>query len=392
MELKKIFQTRTKNFWLFETSTSLFFIGASITSIFIPIILLKLGFEVQEVILYYILFHFLDVIFNFAAKYFLEKIGPKKLFILGTIFIIIFYNIYAFLLKGVDWDILILMATFAALFDSFFYNAYYYLIFESTEKLENVKANNIIINTMANLAYFSGPLIGAGIILLTENDKWLFYTSLTFFGFSLIPLFFYKINHKIEKRKIDFKNFFSDIKNKKNFLTLGFYKISQEAENVIFPISIFLVFRELDNIAYISIISTIAIFLTTFISGSVKKAHREKIIIFGAAVLILIWLGRIFIQNEFWLYLSVALSQIFLIFIFMPLDTNIFRHGEETSKPVLTAFYKNTLSMFSKMLFYIFVFGILYFTEIKDTFWLVIFALVLIILTNLIYLNWKKKN
>ena len=70
----------------------------------------------------------------------------------------------------------------------------------------------------------------------------------------------------------------------------------------------------------------------------------------------------------------------------MPLDTNIFRHGKETS-PVLTAFYKNTLSMFGKMIYFI----VLYFTieifSIKDTFWIVILVLFSLILTNIIYLN-----
>jgi hypothetical protein len=60
---------------------------------------LKTGFTIKEVLLYYIIFHFFDVIFNFLAKQILEKYGPKILYFLGTVFIIIFYNLYLFALK-----------------------------------------------------------------------------------------------------------------------------------------------------------------------------------------------------------------------------------------------------------------------------------------------------
>lgn len=382
MTFIQFFQNRTKNFWLFEASTTLFFIGNSITSIFIPIILLKTGFSVKDVIFYYIIFHFLDVVFNFLAKATLEKLGAKKLYFIGVIFNIIFYLFYAFFLKEVDWGILILMATFSALFDSFFYNAYYYLIFATTEKIENVKTNNIIVNTLINFSYLVGPLIGSGIILFTENDKILFYVSLLFFTFSLFPLLFYKTKYKIKKHPLKFKDFFNDKTNKRNFFSWALYKIIETSEWVIFPIYIFLIFQKLDNIAYISIISTLAIFITTFVSGSVKRENRKKIIILGALHLTFLWLLRIFVSNEFLLYLSVALAQIFLIFIFIPLDTNIFRHSEEIDKPVLTAFYKNTISMFSKMIFYILVFILLNFFEIQNIFWIVIFFLLALVLIN----------
>jgi hypothetical protein len=191
------------------------------------------------------------------------------------------------------------MAIFSALFDSFFYLAYYYGSIEATQKIENVKTNNIILTTLANISYMLGPMIAAGIILLTENQSYLFETSLTIFGLSLIPLFFYKLNHKVQKTKINFREFFKDVKNKKNYTSLALYKIVQGAESIIFPILIFLTFEKLDSVAYISVLSTIAIFLTTFISGSVAKPHREKIIIAGSFLLIFVWLGRIFSENEF---------------------------------------------------------------------------------------------
>jgi hypothetical protein len=51
----------------------------------------------------------------------------------------------------------------------------------------------------------------------------------------------------------------------------------------------------------------------------------------------------------------------------MPVDTNIFKHGKEINQ-LSTAFYKNTISMGSKMIFYIFIFGLLSIFNLKETF------------------------
>jgi hypothetical protein len=51
----------------------------------------------------------------------------------------------------------------------------------------------------------------------------------------------------------------------------------------------------------------------------------------------------------------------------MPLDTNIFRHGKETS-PVLTAFYKNIISMFAKLLYFIILYFAVDFLSLKNSF------------------------
>jgi len=72
--------------------------------------------------------------------------------------------------------------------------------------------------------------------------------------------------------------------------------------------------------------------------------------------------GRIFIENEIYLYSSVALMGIFALFVKMPVDTNIFKHGKELNQ-LTTAFYKNSISMGSKFIFYVILFGLFYFLD-----------------------------
>lgn len=393
MNILKSVAGRSKNFWLLEVSSSLQFIASSVTSIFIPIIMLTLGFELLDVILYYILFHFLDLIFNYISVKSIEKFGPKFGYFLGTILIIIFFLLYLFL-EGRNWYLLSLMALFSASYDSFYYVAYYYGVMDNTIDIENSKSNNIIVNIASTLSWFIGPLIGAFIILFTENVNILFITTIIILLISLIPLYFCRRNHKVKKADLNFKRYFKDIRNRKNFTSWGLYKISETAESIIFPIFIYLSYKELDSVAFISIIAIFTSLLFTFISGNIQKEKREKVVIIGSIFLILVWLDRIFISNEIYLYLSVALVGIFSLFVQMPIETNIFKHGKELNQ-LTTAYFKNTIGMGSKLIFYIAIFWLIYLLKsfvIQNTFWLVILSLILLIFINIIYILLKNKK
>jgi hypothetical protein len=96
-KLKNIYRSRSTNFWSLELSYGLHFIAISISAIFIPILMLELGFSLQEVIFYYVLLHGLNVLFHIPSKKFLEKQGLKRTLIAGTIFAGLFFITYIFL-------------------------------------------------------------------------------------------------------------------------------------------------------------------------------------------------------------------------------------------------------------------------------------------------------
>ena len=126
------------------------------------------------------------------------------------------------------------MAFIAAIYDSFYYIAYFYGFMNSTEKLENNAENNTILNIIASLSLFIGPLIGASIILISENKNYLLAVTIGIFTLSLLPLLKYKRTKKtISKESLSIRKFFSDPRNKKNYTTLAFYKISEAAESVL---------------------------------------------------------------------------------------------------------------------------------------------------------------
>lgn len=126
------------------------------------------------------------------------------------------------------------MAFLAAVYDAFYYIAYFYGFMTSTEKIENNAGNNTILNIIGSISMFIGPMIGAAIIIFSENKNILLAVTVAVFSISLIPLFKYKKKHaKIIREKLSIRQFFTDPKNKKNYTTLAFYKISEAAESVL---------------------------------------------------------------------------------------------------------------------------------------------------------------
>ncbi len=387
MNILSKLKSRNKNFWILEIFSSLQYLAMSIPSIFIPIFLLSIGFQLEDIILYYAILHFFDFILNFLSKKSLENFGSKFSYIVSTISVILFYLSYLFM-DDKNWFNLILMAFFIAVSDSFYYVAFYYGIIDNS-KIENSKSNNIIINILSTIATTIGPLLGAAIVFLTEDKNHLLLVAIAILFISLIPLFYYRPKHQIKKTPLRFSEFFKDRRNRKNFLSLGFYKITEIAEYILFPVFIYLAYKSLDSVALVSVIAVFSTLFFTYLSGNIEKEKREKVVILGALSLIFIWLGRIFIDNEFYLYLSVALSGVFALFVRMPVETNIFKHGKEVNQ-LLTAFYKNTVSMGFKMLFFILIYILIKFLDLKSIFWLMPAFLALIIVTNLLYL--KRKN
>jgi hypothetical protein len=57
------------------------------------------------------------------------------------------------------------MATLAAVYDAFYFTAYFFGFMSSTEKIENNAGNNTILNIIGLIATFIGPVLGASIIL-----------------------------------------------------------------------------------------------------------------------------------------------------------------------------------------------------------------------------------
>ncbi|MBT4722889.1 MFS transporter, partial [Candidatus Falkowbacteria bacterium] len=112
----KIYRLFHSEFWLFELSVWLHVFSRAMIAIFIPIFLLNLDYSLSEVLLYYIIYNLFDLPLNFFVKWLIERIGARKVIILGTLFSVVFFIILYTLNSG-NWTLIVLLALFGALYD-----------------------------------------------------------------------------------------------------------------------------------------------------------------------------------------------------------------------------------------------------------------------------------
>lgn len=351
--------------------------------------MLKLGFSLFEVILFNLILHFFDVIFNFVARKLLFKFGLKSDFIIGTFFIILFFIGYSFLDDFKNIYFLLLLGFFWAIYDSFYYVGFYYALIANTKNIENINENNILSNIFSTIVSFLGPLLGSGIVLYFKNKLILVYVVIGFLFLSLIPLLKYNVLEKNSKNiKIRFKRNFRNIKN---FLIWSSLSIFRFLEYTIFPIYIYFHFSNINSVAWLGIVSAFSSIIAIYFSGVIEGENREKSIMIGAGFLALIWFVRIFYPFDYILYLTSLVGPILLTFIYIPLDNSIQEQAKIEKNELNIGFLKNLTSMFAKFLFILIWLLSFKYLKLEEYFYFGIGLSVLIILVNWFYLNHKNK-
>jgi len=193
--------------WLFEFSIWLHTFSRSLVSIFIPILLLKSGYSVNEVILYYFLYNLIDVPLNFLARWCVRKIGARNVVILGTLFSVGFFACL-FNLSANSWMLLLALASFAALYDTFYWVAHLYLFVKCSNKKDDVASDASGLSIARRLAGLMAPALGA-LILIGSNQDFLISISIFLLCLSLFPLFRIKgIPDKPLRKQKSFRAFF----------------------------------------------------------------------------------------------------------------------------------------------------------------------------------------
>ena len=379
---------RSPDFWLFESSIWLHMFASALISIFIPILMLTTGFSVQEVILFYILYHVFDIPASYLGRYLTLKHGAKLTIILATVCTIIFYILYS---QISTWTDLFLMAIFYALYDGLYYIASMYIFTGSTKDPENTGENTGILYLVVRSAFLLGPILGSTLVVASGGNKLVIVSVVvTIFIMSIIPLLFLKeIETKPEKKPLSFKEFFNNKREIKNHLSHALFKVHEGVEYIIFPMFIFLSFEELSSVAVLAVLVPVVSLIFSYSAGHIKRSNREKIIMIGAGLLALVWVIRLFTDSQVLLYGTAVAVGLFGLFVSVPLDSNMFLRGSERGA-LSASLYRNIISMGAKAI----LFTVLYFciTVFEIPFIIAASALIALVLVNRNYLIWRSKQ
>ncbi|MDB4939940.1 MAG: hypothetical protein JWO40_365 [Candidatus Doudnabacteria bacterium] len=374
--ITKLFNT---DLHLFEFSVWLQAFAQALISVFVPIILWKLGLSLKQIVIFYLLFDFLDVPLNLVAKNLISRYGARTIVILA-IFAELLYFVFLYNLHN-SWIMIFFLALFLAIYDAFYWVGHLYIFSTASHKTSLLNSD---VSTLKNFRILGGlvaPLVGAYILTFKDPNTLIFFSSLVMFG-SLIPLF--KMRHLKfipEKASGTFKEFFQSSFEKKNYFFISLAALRQELEDVIWPFFLFFVFNSFSTVAFVPVVvDLMELVLITKIGKLSRKRNFSKLINFGAIGVLLLWVLRLFnYHNETFALISVAVVALLAIFIDIPLEINIFQRAHQIDE-LSAVTYMNLFRMLARGILYLvlFFFVIFWGTYFIASFYLII-ALLLIL-------------
>jgi len=204
----------------FKETKSLYFLIAlktfalSLISIFVPIFLYKIGYSLNSIMLFFLIFSLCAFFSVFAGGFLFNKIGVKKSMLIGNLLLIVNYLLLAFI-KVKPSFFYLAPIVFGA------YQGIFWVNFH-TDMADNLKRKKFAdgigaLNIIASLVAAIAPFIGA--LIASVNFSTLFIISAVLIFVSIIPLFFSKGVR--EKGNFNIKEMFSLVNPKRFVAGIG---------------------------------------------------------------------------------------------------------------------------------------------------------------------------
>ncbi|MCU0679506.1 MAG: MFS transporter [Planctomycetes bacterium] len=307
------------------TTVSIEGFAYSLIGIFIPIYLLKLGYSLSAVFIFFIVHNLSLAIFSIIAGYTVSRIGYIKpmLFRFPLLFLFLFmlYN-----LKALPIPLYVLAALNGA--QVAFYWIPLNILFAKNTRKEKIGSAIGKLFALPQLAALIGPFLG-GLIAVSFGFKFLFAGTFLLLLISLVPLITargLKSDFKFELKKG--VAFF--IKNPKYIITEIFDNIGGEMEGVIWPIFIYLNFL---NIVAVGIVGTLIALGTTMftlmIGNYTDKFSKRLFIRIGAVTVLSVWILRLISDSETIYLVSAVLAGFAMSLLLVPYTSLIFSQAKK---------------------------------------------------------------
>jgi len=288
--------------------------AGSLIGIFIPIYLLTLGYSVKQVFIFYIITYAALTGFFFLAGYCASRWGLKRTILLRFP-CLLFYLVALYYLptKALPLSLLALVNAF----NMAFYWFALHIIFTHASEHGEIGNNVGKLFALPKLAGTFAPLLG-GFMAVSFGFGFILLLAIILYLVSAIPLLY---TDEL-KQAIDF-NLGKAIKifrrHPRYFVGEMFNTGTSVVESVIWPVFIYLSFKDILSIGALGTLLGIGgILFTLFIGRSSDKTDKRFLLRLGALLMIAVWSMRYFGQNEILFYILTILAGFFSILITVP--------------------------------------------------------------------------
>jgi len=301
-------------------------LALSIYDIFIPIYLLDLGYNIQDIIIFFIASTLNICIFSFITIYLTKFISLPKIIIFRFPFLFVFLGLIL-LLKNISTP-LIIIGIFHGAAIALYYIPLNILLSQNINKNEMGSSLGKFIAISKIIRIFA-PFLSS-IIITFYSFKVLFIIVLMFLIIAFIPILKLKsTNNSYQLKKQSIKK--TSRKNYKllfneSIKTMGVYIV----EGIVWPIFIYINLINIISIGFIaSLISLSSAIFAIFIGKLSNKIQQKNLIKIGVILMSFTWVLKYFFQNEIFFYLLSILSGFLIILINIPFDSLILKRSQK---------------------------------------------------------------
>jgi len=265
----------------------------SMIGVFVPIYLLQIGYQLQEVFWFFIVVSLAQILLAIPSAHIASRFGFKHSILFSVLPLILsiagFYYLEQF-----DW-----LYYFVAVLVGFAGDLYwisYHIDFSLFSDRDHRGREVGMAHIATLLFHVLGPIMG-GYLLARTGFNILFASVSLLLVISAVPLFFTEDRH--QPWKLSLRELFKkqSLKDAVVFMAHG---VEIGAALIVWPIFIF--YSVLNDYSALGFITSLSLFLSlvfTFAVGSVSDGRKRLVLRIGTILNGLIWMGRYLVQTVF---------------------------------------------------------------------------------------------
>lgn len=299
---------------------SLYGLAGSFVGIFVPVYLLSRTLDPANVFWFYIVYSLGVLVFFFVADHIAGRIGLRKTVLIGFPFLFLyFFLLYTLDVYHTPLAIVALVNAIQAAF--YWFPLHMWLAGVSKEKeLGNELGKFFALSQAVGIV---APFI-AGFVVFYFGFKALFLGASVLYLLSAIPI--------VSLPEVPFTRALlgSDLsrlfKEYRGYSFAEFFEnIREDAEAIIWPVVVFLAFKDVLTIGYIGTLSGIGGALFTLAVGrTTDRMDKKKLMAAGALIAAAIWVLRLFVASQIAFYLITLVMSFFSVLILVPLNSVVY--------------------------------------------------------------------
>ena len=265
----------------FELYVFLSTFSRNLIEVFIPVILYKYGYELKEVVLYFLLTNAFSLVLSYPLIKLSKKFNNKILTLIGIVSFVIVQIMLAYIVNSI-WYIISLAFIYAMYRRGYWISRRYYNL--NVMEKEKIGTTFSIISIVNNLGVILASYIGA--VMLDYLDVIaVTIISIVIFLFSIIPLLFMKFKHEKDEIRFEVVKTLKEIPFR-NLYLFGSYELLNVVK-FMFALYIFIYVKDTyTTVGFFTLITNLSVLVFSYLYG--KKIDESKNLLKLSIVLVVL--------------------------------------------------------------------------------------------------------